>query len=99
MKRLPLILLLFCSSCATLRAALPGIINCAEPLLSTLTTHVSGEVRAAHSFSVLDVLLGKLGPAVICAAAKIATAQPDGLADRELAAAWLKARGYRTRLP
>lgn len=70
---------LYLGSCATMRAAGPGLIDCAAPLMSTLTADVLGQVGGAvrgEGFSganVLDDMLVKLGPAVVCAAAKIAT--------------------------
>ena len=106
---------LYLGSCATLKAAGPGLIDCAEPLMGTLTADVLGQVGGAvrgdgfAGAKVLDDMLAKLGPAVVCAAVKIASeggAQPQAagsgpdpsrqqMADR--AAAWLLARRFPVR--
>lgn len=101
--------------CATMRAAGPGLIDCAAPMMSTLTADVLGQVGGAvrgdgfAGHAVLDGLLAQLGPAVICAARKIALeggAQPQAadsgpdpvrLQMAERAGAWLLERNFRTR--
>jgi len=101
--------------CATMRAAGPGLIDCAAPMMSTLTADVLGQVGGAvrgdgfAGHAVLDGLLAQLGPAVICAARKIALeggAQPQAadsgpdpvrLQMAERAGAWLLERRFRVR--
>jgi hypothetical protein len=98
---LSIILLFGLSSCAWLKSVGPGLINCAEPVISSMTSHAMQPVRGAlrqPGYSLLDVLLGQLGPAVICAAATIARGSLEAdLADpvvAQRAAIWLKDRGY-----
>lgn len=101
--------------CATMRAAGPGLIDCAAPMMSTLTADVLGQVGGAvrgdgfAGHAVLDGLLAQLGPAVVCAARKIALeggAQPQAadngpdpvrLQMAERAGAWLLERRFRVR--
>ena len=114
MKRY-LLLLPLLASCATMRAAGPGLIDCAAPMMTTLTADVLGQVGGAlkrDTFAggaLLNDMLVKLGPAVICGVVKIASeggAQPQAagsgpdpsrqqMADR--AAAWLLARRFPVR--
>ena len=114
MKRY-LLLLPLLASCATMRAAGPGLIDCAAPMMTTLTADVLGQVGGAlkrDTFAggaLLNDMLVKLGPAVICGVVKIASeggAQPQAAGSgpdpmrQEMAsnaAIWLKAGGYRTR--
>jgi len=105
----------YLGSCATMRAAGPGLIDCAAPMMSTLTADVLGQVGGAvrgdgfAGHAVLDGLLAQLGPAVVCAARKIALeggAQPQAadsgpdpvrLQMAERAGAWLLERRFRVR--
>lgn len=113
MKRY-LLLLPLLASCATMRAAGPGLIDCAAPMMSTLAADVLGQVGGAvrgdgfAGYAVLDGLLAQFGPAVVCAARKIALeggAQPQAadsgpdpvrLQMAERAGAWLLERNFRT---
>lgn len=115
MRILSLPILVCFASCATMNAAGPGLIDCAAPMMTTLTADVLGQVGGAvrgegfAGHAVLDGLLAQLGPAVVCAARKIALeggAQPQAAGAgpdptrQEMAnnaIAWLKAGGYQTR--
>jgi len=107
--------LMLLASCATMRAAGPGLIDCATPMMTTLTADVLGQVGGAvrgdgfAGHAVLDGLLAQLGPAVVCAARKIALeggAQPQAadsgpdpvrLQMAERAGSWLLERRFRVR--
>lgn len=74
------------SGCANLKAAGPGLIDCATPLMTTLTADVLGQVGGAlkhDTFAggvLLNDMLAQLGPAVVCGVVKIASeggAQPQ----------------------
>ena len=115
LRGLAVLFALYLGSCATMRAAGPGLIDCAAPMMSTLTADVLGQVGGAvrgdgfAGHAVLDGLLAQLGPAVVCAARKIALeggAQPQAadsgpdpvrLRMAERAGAWLLERRFRVR--
>lgn len=115
LRGLAVLFAFYLGSCATMRAAGPGLIDCAAPMMTTLTADVLGQVGGAvrgegfAGHAVLDGLLAQLGPAVVCAARKIALeggAQPQAadngpdpvrLQMAERAGAWLLERRFRVR--
>ena len=68
LRGLAVLFAFYLGSCATMRAAGPGLIDCAAPMMTTLTADVLGQVGGAvrgegfAGHAVLDGLLAQLGP-------------------------------------